>query len=82
MNFAGTSGNGGSKYFTNNIHGEKYYSYYSTVKDGGVAHSVLEESMVHKKQTLKSKISMIKVSLILLENEDRGESGRRKLAVY
>ena len=41
MNFAGTSGNGGSKYFTNNIYGEKYYSYYSTVKDGGVAHSVV-----------------------------------------
>jgi hypothetical protein len=39
INFAGTTGNNGSKYFSTNVLGNKYYSYEKTVSLGGVIHS-------------------------------------------
>lgn len=53
VNFAGTSGNKGDKYFaTTNTSNTKYYSYEKTVSIGGVIHSdITEDSPIDINQT-------------------------------
>ena len=51
LNFAGTKGRGNDKYFRKNAYGDSYYSYEETVKQGGVAHSPENDTMMGTKQT-------------------------------
>lgn len=50
INFAGTSGNGGSN-FMRTYNGERYYSYEMVVRKGGVIHSIPNDGIFGPKRT-------------------------------
>lgn len=78
INFAGTMGNSGEKYFRTDEYKNKYYSYELTVDNGGVAHSSLTPGTpITDKQTSLEKVETFTIPKIKRKELNTAKKIRR-----